>query len=115
LIAQLPAYRWLWSAHDVAVGHKHRYTARELEQKFKRAGITVETISYLNMMLFPAIALLRYVRRDPQNDGSTRSDLVPLPTPLNSLLTRLFTTEMRAVPRLHFPFGISLLVVARKP
>ncbi|MCI0477400.1 MAG: class I SAM-dependent methyltransferase, partial [Anaerolineales bacterium] len=33
LIAQLPAYQWLWSRHDVAVGHQRRYSARDLRDK----------------------------------------------------------------------------------
>lgn len=115
LIVQLPAYRFLWSAHDVAVGHKHRYTARDLRAKIEGAGMRVETITYLNMLLFPLIAMLRFVRRQAvASDGRARSDLTPLPHALNQVLTRVFTAEMRAAARWHFPYGISLLAVARR-
>ncbi len=115
LIAQLPAYRFLWSAHDVAVGHKHRYTARDLRAKIQGAGMRVETLTYLNMLLFPLVALLRFARRQAVAlDGQARSDLTPLPHALNQVLTRIFTAEMRAASRRRFPYGISLLVVARR-
>jgi len=32
-IVQLPAYQWLWSMHDVAVGHQRRYDAPSLGEK----------------------------------------------------------------------------------
>lgn len=113
LILQLPAYRFLWSAHDVAVGHKHRYTARDLTEKLTRAGFRVEFLTYINITLFPLIAAMRLARRSAAN-GNAHSDLVPLPRPINSALTRLFTAEMRAAARLRLPYGLSLLAVARK-
>jgi SAM-dependent methyltransferase len=113
MITQLPAYRFLWSAHDVAVGHKHRYMARDLRAKIEDAGFRVEKLTYLNMTLFPLIALLRFARR-PAANGSAHSDLTPLPQPVNAALTRLFSAEMRAAPRYRFPYGISMLAVARR-
>ncbi|MCG3141932.1 MAG: Ubiquinone/menaquinone biosynthesis C-methyltransferase UbiE [Anaerolineae bacterium] len=113
LIAQLPAYRFLWSAHDVAVGHKHRYMARDLRAKIEKAGFRVKKLTYLNMSLFPLIALLRFARR-PAAHANARSDLTPLPRGLNETLARLFSAEMRVAPRHRFPFGISMLAVARR-
>src|SRR5581483_5320664 len=104
LIAQLPAYRFLWSAHDVAVGHKHRYVAQDLREKLTRAGLTVESLTYLNMMLFPFIALLRLARKPVSANGHAGSDLAPLPRPLNAVLTRIFSAEMRAARRVNFPY-----------
>lgn len=114
MIAQLPAYRWLWSAHDVAVGHKHRYTPRDLRAKIVRAGFEVETLTYLNTTLFPFIALMRLARRQAVANSGVHSDLVPLPRPLNEGLTRVFSAEMRHVLRGWFPYGISLLAIARR-
>lgn len=114
LIAQLPAYRFLWSAHDVAVGHKRRYTARDLVSRIERAGLAVERITYLNALLFPFQAFARLSRRAESANGNAHSDLRPLPRVLNSALARLFETEMRAAPHMQFPYGLSLLVVAKK-
>ncbi len=114
MIVQLPAYRFLWSAHDVAVGHKHRYTAQELTRRIERAGLRVERATYLNALLFPFEVVARLWRRPESVNGNAHSDLVPLPRPLNSALAQLFSAEMRAAPRVRFPYGLSLLVVARK-
>jgi SAM-dependent methyltransferase len=115
VIVQLPAYRFLWSAHDVAVGHKHRYTARDLATKIQSTGLVVERVTYLNAVLFPIEMLARLWRRGGSMDGNAHSDLSPLPRALNSALARLFEAEMRSAPHVRFPFGLSLLVVARKP
>jgi SAM-dependent methyltransferase len=114
MITQLPAYRFLWSAHDVAVGHKHRYTAHTLRRKIEQAGLRVEKLTYLNMALFPWIALLRIARRAPTANGHANSDLTALPRPVNAVLTQLFTAEMRLVARARLPYGLSLLAVARR-
>lgn len=114
VIVQLPAYQWLWSAHDVAVGHKHRYTAETLREKITRAGLQVENLKYLNTALFPIIALLRFARRPAARNGHAYSDLTPLPTPLNNVLTRVFSAEMRGALARDLPYGISLLAIARR-
>lgn len=113
LIVQLPAYPFLWSAHDVAVGHKHRYTARTLRDRISRAGFHIETLTYLNTTLFPFIALLRFARRQAAN-GHAHSDLTPLPHVLNEGLSRIFSAEARRVLDWHLPYGISLLAIARR-
>lgn len=114
VIVQLPAYRFLWSAHDVAVGHKHRYTASGLSRKIARAGLVVERVTYLNSILFPMEVLARLWRRGESADGNAHSDLTQMPRVLNYALARLFEAEMRAAPHLRLPYGLSLLVVARK-
>ncbi|MCC7161808.1 MAG: class I SAM-dependent methyltransferase [Anaerolineae bacterium] len=113
VIAQMPAFQWLWSAHDVAVGHKYRYTEHALRDKITRAGFKVETLTFINTTLFPLIALLRFARR-PGADGDDTSDLTPLPHLLNEGLTRLFSAEMRRALDHKLPYGISLLAIARR-
>lgn len=116
LLLLLPAFQFLWSAHDVAVGHKYRYTARSVRAKITRAGLIPERVTYANMLLFPAIAAYRWARRNEAADGdTTHSDLVPLPRPVNTVLTWLFQAEMRACRHIDFPFGVSVLALARKP
>ena len=55
LVITVPAYRWLWSGHDVALGHRRRYTARELSRVVERAELAVVHASYFNTLLFPEI------------------------------------------------------------
>lgn len=111
----LPAFDFLWSAHDVAVAHKHRYTAKSVAKKITRAGLIPERVTYVNTALFPLIALFRFARKPAMTDGDeVRSDLVPLPRPVNAALTRLFQSEMRVALTHNFPYGLSVLAIAKK-
>jgi SAM-dependent methyltransferase len=112
-IVGLPAYQWLWSAHDVAVGHKRRYDAQEVRRKLSAAGFEIERVTYANLMLFPLIAAVRLLGR--RGKQKVHSDLVPLPRFINAVLTAIFVAEMRTVSRVNLPCGVTLIAVARKP
>jgi SAM-dependent methyltransferase len=114
LLATVPAFSWLWSVHDVTHHHQRRYVAGDLRALFERAGYTVTYLSYYNFLLFPAIAAARLLGRlrksSPQHDHDLRghSGLV------NSLLRTVFSSERYAVGHVSVPFGVSLLVLARR-
>ncbi len=111
LLITVPAFRRLWSAHDIALHHKRRYEKVELADKLRAAGYVITKLSFINMALFPAAALMRYAgnftrRRLPTGSG------IP-PRLLNTLLTHLFGAEALLLPALNLPFGLSLLALAR--
>lgn len=110
LLITVPAYRWLWSAHDVALGHRRRYTAPALRRVVTAAGFTVTHVSYFNALLFAGVAGVRGWKR---LRGDRRHDL-SRPRPLvNAALARCFTLERLVVPRMALPFGSSVILTAR--
>ncbi len=111
LIVTVPAYPWLWSGHDVALGHRRRYSARRLRSAVERAGFRVAHQSYFNTALFPMIALVRIGKR---LRGASGHDLRRPPDRVNRLLAAVFALERFVVPRGSLPFGASLLLVARR-
>ncbi len=114
LIVQVPAYQWLWSIHDVAVGHRRRYAGRDLRAKIERAGFRIERLTHANAFFLPAIAAERLAFRSVRTGRVVRSDLQPLPALVNAMLSALFVAEMRLVSRVDLPYGLSLIAVARK-
>ena len=111
----LPAYQWLMSRHDRAVGTRRRYTTGGLRRDLENAGFTVRKMTYRNMFLFPAIALKRlWDKRSGQDNGSEKSDLETVPGAVNSLLRAVLILENRLLARLDFPFGLSVFCVAEK-
>ena len=110
LVVAVPAYPSLWSGHDVALGHRRRYTGSTLRRVVEDAGYRVQYASYFNTVLFPGIASVRVWKR---LRGDDRHDL-RRPGPLvNTVLERLFALERHVIPRFALPFGTSLLLVAR--
>ena len=107
----VPAYAWLWSGHDVALGHRRRYTAGRLRAVLTAAGLCVEHVGYFNTLLFPAIAAVRLAKRLAGGGGH---DLHRPPEVVNDALTRLFALERHVALRPGLPFGSSVLAVARR-
>jgi SAM-dependent methyltransferase len=111
LFVAVPAYAWLWSRHDELLGHRRRYTAPRLRRVVEAAGLLVERVSYFNALLAAPIIAVRLLRRALRRDGH---DLSRPPAPLNRLLAAVFSAESRLLRRRSLPFGVSLLLVARR-
>lgn len=111
VLITVPAYRWLWSAHDEFLHHKRRYSARELRKKIAAAGLRVEKISYFNTLLFPLVAVVRIMGRLL---GSSSASGTQTPNPfVNGVFLKLFSAERFLLGSLELPFGISLLAILR--
>ncbi|CAH0260067.1 class I SAM-dependent methyltransferase [Roseomonas sp. CECT 9278] len=48
-----PAFGWLWSGHDVFLGHRRRYSVARLEATARAAGIVVDRACYFFAAVFP--------------------------------------------------------------
>lgn len=116
-VVAVPAVRWLWSEHDVALEHRRRYHLGELETVLEQAGLEVAHASYYNTLLFPLVAARRLSARvlpSPPADDP-KSDLVTPPGPINRALAGILAFERFVVPRVRVPFGVSCFAVVRRP
>ena len=111
VMVTVPAYAWLWSGHDVALGHRRRYTARQLRAALTAADVRVDHVGYFNTVLFPAIAAVRLAKRLVGGGGH---DIHRPPALVNEALTRLFALERHVALRPGLPFGTSLLAVGHR-
>lgn len=112
VIITVPAYMFLWSAFDDLNEHKRRYTRPELERKLLDAGFRIEKLSYYNTLLFPLVFAVRMLNKLLNRDGA--SDVEMPSRPVNSILEAVFGVEKYLLKYLNFPFGVSVLAVARK-
>jgi ubiquinone/menaquinone biosynthesis C-methylase UbiE len=111
----VPAYRHLWSEHDVALMHHRRYVRRELAERFTAAGFHLEKLSHTMTLLYPLVSLQRRLNaRKPPHDPP-QAAMPILPASVNAALTQVITVENALARRLDFPFGVSILTIARKP
>jgi SAM-dependent methyltransferase len=116
LVASVPAYPWLWSPHDDFLHHRRRYRAGELQRKLRAAGFEVVASHGFNFLLLAPIALVRLVkgRRSRAGAGAQGTDFFQLPRWLNSAFSALFWFEDLVTRVVPVPFGVSLLVRARR-
>lgn len=114
LLLTVPAYQWLWSQHDEALGHKRRYLKSNLVNKVKSKGFDILSASYVITFLFPLIALYRLFNRIRANRQETTYVMVP---PLiNYFFIQFLRLEAVILKMgLRFPFGTSIVICARKP
>ncbi len=118
LLLTVPAYQWMWGAHDDVNLHFRRYTRGRLIALLRDAGFVVKRSTYFNTWLFPLIALVRLVAKlIPKRKPTSRdvgSDFDKPSGLLNAPLRWLFASEAWFLPWVSFPFGVSLFVSARK-
>lgn len=112
-IFTVPAFPFLWSAHDDINHHKRRYVKKTLSDVLTRGGYKIETISYYNFWLFPLAVAVRFVKkilgRDQEDDVKMPgSDLT------NNILRAVFSSEKCLLKFISLPFGLSLIAVCRK-
>ena len=105
----VPAYQWLYGAHDRAHHHFRRYAKTELRQKAVTAGLKPLRIGYYNMLLFPAVVPSRLV--DQITDKKTVDEMTLPNRWLNRILYQIFASEAVVIPHFFFPFGTSVIAV----
>lgn len=109
LLVTVPAYAWLWSAHDEAHHHHRRYTAGLLRRRANAAGLTVVRLGYVNSLLFPIIAAIRLTQKFAGR-GIGSDAAMPSPT-VNNLLTWIFSLERHLAQHVLFPAGTSVIAL----
>jgi hypothetical protein len=112
LVLNLPAYRWLFSAHDVAVDNVRRFGRQELLTLLNAAGFARVRAHYWNGLLFPLMLL----RRKLQKPVRGASDVELLPAPVEWFFTICLTFERLMLKAgVPLPFGGSILATAVRP
>ena len=93
---------------------ERRYTRATINQAFTAAGLRIERSTYFIFSLLPPIAVFKWLKRRAKGE-ELESDLIPVPRPINWLLTRLLGLESAWLGRGNFPCGASILIVGRRP
>jgi 2-polyprenyl-3-methyl-5-hydroxy-6-metoxy-1,4-benzoquinol methylase len=118
----VPAFDFLWSAHDDSLGHKRRYVKKELVKKLESAGFKILKASYFNSLLFPLAVSFRILRKIAfkinlahfagGNKKDAKSEFsFALPGIVNELFCKIFSFESRLLDRFNLPIGLSLICV----
>ncbi|MFH1957700.1 MAG: glycosyltransferase [bacterium] len=115
IIVTVPAFRFLWSQHDEALGHLRRYEKASLSRDIGEAGLTIEKMGYFFFLSFFAVAPVRWLRKFLVRQRKFHSDTTTLPPEfLNIFLKFLFRCEMKILKNFNFPFGTTLYAVVSK-
>jgi SAM-dependent methyltransferase len=108
VLITVPAFGWLWTAHDDLNHHVRRYTARGMRALVARAGLVVEDSRYAFQSLVVPKLLVRL--KEAVTSAAPRVPSIP-PRAINEAARSWFRLEHAIAGRL--PFGSSLVAVAR--
>ncbi|QBQ98320.1 class I SAM-dependent methyltransferase [Paraburkholderia pallida] len=110
----VPAFQFLWSAHDTFLGHKRRYTLGQLEKTVLSAGLEIEHSAYYFGLVLPIAAALRLAERTRRQDQAPQSQMRAHHPLVNGLLKSLCSIEL-PIFRFNRLGGLTIFCVARKP
>jgi 2-polyprenyl-3-methyl-5-hydroxy-6-metoxy-1,4-benzoquinol methylase len=111
ILITVPAYNFLFSSKDVDLHHKRRYTLQSIAEILKKFYIIKKT--YFNFFLsFPIIISIfffkilsiKFIDRVEKKPNFI----------INFILKKIFSFEKYLINFINFPFGISILIYARK-
>ncbi len=110
----VPAFRFLWSCHDVVLEHFRRYEMADLLRFARAQPWRVREHSYFFFFIFPLVVAYRWLKRFDHRPRTSDLDLVP--EPFNAVLKLLSLIEVGFIRLgLRMPFGTSIFIVLEKP
>jgi SAM-dependent methyltransferase len=114
-IFSVPAFAFLWSGHDVYLGHHRRYTLRELERTVGNCGLSVDFSHYYYGAVFPLAASLRLLAKlNSSANHEPKSQLRQHGRLVNAILAALCAAERPAM-RANKLFGLTVFAGCHKP
>jgi len=113
--ATVPGFMSLWNENDDYSHHLRRYGHGELQRRFVERGFELHYVNFWNvLMVIPTWIAARLYRKKTRGE-KLRNNLTRIPGWMNGILLALLTIERAVGAGLSMPFGVSRVVIARKP
>jgi hypothetical protein len=105
----VPAFKNLWSGHDIFLGHYRRYTLETLGDLLQACSYKIDSLHYIFGFIFPIVWITRRLSNKTTNP---KSDMKPLHPVLNRTLKTLSSAEMNLSKHNKYA-GVSVLATGR--
>jgi SAM-dependent methyltransferase len=108
----VPAFMWLWGVQDDISNHRIRYTKKQIVERLHKAGFEIERATYANWTFFAPILAGRTIMKitgiKPESENNVNVSA------LNGIFGKIFSSERLWLKNFDFPFGVSIVIVAKK-
>lgn len=108
----VPAFMWLWGVQDDVSNHRIRYTKKQIVERLRKAGFEIERATYANWTFFAPIlagrTLMKITGIKPESENNVNVSA------LNGIFGKIFGAEKLWLKNFDFPFGVSIVIVAKK-
>ena len=105
-----PGGKRLWRSHDDVTHTARRFSVGDLEAMASAAGLEIVTATSAYSFLVPPAYVMGKIEKN-----KAKSDVGRNQSGLGGLLGVLAGAERRLLRRFRIPFGLSAIVIARKP
>jgi len=112
LLLTVPAFNFLFSKKDVALKHYKRYNAADIKKILLNKFEYIK-LSYYNFFLFLPICILIIIFKSLNVQFISTVEKTPNII-INKLLYLIFNIEKFFLKFINFPFGVSLILLAKK-
>jgi SAM-dependent methyltransferase len=108
----VPAFMWLWGVQDDISNHRIRYKKNQIVERLQEAGFEIERATYANITFFAPIligrTLMKIIGIKPESENNVNVSA------LNGFFGKIFSAESLWLRNFNFPFGVSIVIVAKK-
>jgi SAM-dependent methyltransferase len=108
----VPAFMWLWGVQDDISNHRIRYTKAQIVNRLEKAGYEIERATYANWTFFTPILAGRLLMKATGIKPESENNITI--SALNGVFGKLFGAERFWLRNFDFPFGVSIVIVAKK-
>ena len=112
LLITVPAFNFLFSNKDIALKHFRRYNKLSLKDLLNK-DFEIKKLSYFNFFLFIPIVVSILIFKLKNTKFIKFAETTPTNF-LNLILKNIFIIEKYLLRFLNFPFGISIIALAKK-
>lgn len=111
----VPAFKCLWSNHDLFLKHKKRYSLKELEKVISAAGLDVLKSSYFYASIFPFVFLKRKILEPLfRSTGFLNAQGIKPANKLSNFILKTILSLEINIYGLNRLFGLTCIAVAKK-
>lgn len=119
LVLTVPAYMFLWGEHDEALDHYRRYSGGQLRRRLAEAGFAPLRLGFCITFLFLPILGFRWIQRlvrwlGLRPAGAPKTAHIEMPQPISKFFVWLLKIEAWIIRYCDFPFGVTILCLAKK-
>lgn len=113
LYLQEPAYNWLRSSHDLAIETSHRFSDCEIKEVLDKNNFEIVKFTHFNFLLFLPIVIKRLSQKIIK-PKLIETDIKHLTPAINLIILKVLNFESFLIKRINWPFGLSIICVAKK-
>ena len=109
-----PAFKFLSSRHDEVMHSIRRYTLEEFQQKISQAGFKILKASYIFMLIFPLVFVMRFIQKAGLLPVAYVSDFRMHSPLVNNAFIAALKLERALIKFMRLPFGTTVMCAAQK-